>query len=55
MYLQEKGRLEAFYEKLRGAVDKDPSGYETLKGMFEKDVEEVEKEWREWVKGLKYD
>ena len=55
MWLQEKGLLEGFYEKFRGAQEKDASGYETLAGLFDKPIEEVEAEWREWVAGLKWE
>ncbi|MBI2921386.1 MAG: hypothetical protein HYY18_09915 [Planctomycetes bacterium] len=54
-YLQEKGLLEAYYEKFRDGVADDAGGYKTLVALLDKPVEEVEKEWREWVKGLKFE
>ena len=55
MYLQEKGLLETFYKKLRDGIEKDGMGYETLTGLFEKPVEEVEKDYQAWVGTLKFD
>ncbi len=53
LWLQEKGKLEAFYEKIRDGIDKDAKGWEALSAILDGKVEDAEKEWREWAKGLK--
>ncbi|MCE9583429.1 MAG: hypothetical protein K8T20_13165 [Planctomycetes bacterium] len=55
MWLQEKGKLEAFYVKIRDGVDKDAKGWEALSSVLDGKTEEAEKEWREWAKGLKWE
>ncbi|MCC6739584.1 MAG: hypothetical protein IT452_11120, partial [Planctomycetia bacterium] len=55
LWLQEKGKLEAFYEKFRDGFEKDPSGWEALSAVLDGKPEEAETEWREWAKELKRD
>ncbi|KAF0244976.1 MAG: hypothetical protein FD180_2016 [Planctomycetota bacterium] len=55
LWLQEKGKLETYYEKIRDGVEKDPKGLEALSAVLDGKMEEAEKEWREWAKGLKRD
>jgi len=38
-YLQEAGLLEKYYHAFRAAHQKDPSGYETLKAVLQRDEE----------------
>lgn len=55
LWLQEKGKLESFYEKIRDGIEKDPNGWEALSSVLDGRMEESEREWREWAKGLKRD
>ncbi|MEK7470011.1 MAG: hypothetical protein AAB074_21800 [Planctomycetota bacterium] len=53
MWLQEKGKLEEFYEKIRDGVEKDPKGWDALSAVLDGKMEEAEKEWREWAGRLR--
>ncbi len=55
MYLQEQGTLKEFYKTFKGRYEKveDKTGIKTLKDVMKKDVDEIEKEWKAWVKKLK--
>lgn len=55
LWLQEKGKLEAFYEKIRDGIEKDATGWDALSAVLDGKVEEAEKEWREWAGKLKRD
>jgi hypothetical protein len=55
MYMQEKGMLEDFYRTFRDRRDEDPTGLKFLKEAFApKSLADVDKEWRAWVKTLKF-
>jgi hypothetical protein len=55
-YLQEKRLLQKYYEQFKANREKDPSGFETLKAVVgPQKLEAFEKEWREWVTGLRFD
>lgn len=53
LWLQEQGKLEAFYEKFRDGAEKDPSGWEALSAVLDGKTEEAEAAWREWAGKLK--
>jgi hypothetical protein len=53
LYLQEQGRLEAFYREFRRTQAGDPRGEAALVAMFPgKTLEEVDREFRRWAGGL---
>lgn len=54
LYLQDKGKLGAFYKQFRGAVGDDPTGARTLADVLEvDDLAKFEPGWRKWVLALK--
>jgi len=55
MYMQEKGLLERLYKKFRDDFDSDPTGKKFVEEVFEKKIEEVERDWIDWVKTQKYE
>ena len=56
MYLQEQGKLPAFYKQLRENREQDETGLLTLKSLVgPQPLEEFEKQWRAWVLTLRFD
>jgi hypothetical protein len=56
MYLQEKGLLRRYYRAFRDRAADDPTGMETLKQVIgPQELGAFEKEWREWVMGLRFE
>jgi len=54
-YLQEKGRLVAFYHAFVAAHKADPTGYKTLQTVLgETDMDAFKKRWETFVLGLKF-
>jgi hypothetical protein len=65
MYMQEKGILPKFYKKFRDNFEQDKTGtkfvVELLSGiptnvgeeLHEKTIDEIDKEWREWIPKIK--
>jgi len=54
MYLQQIHRLDQFYKDLKSNHADDPTGIKTLEGIAHpKTLEAFEKDWREWVLGLR--
>jgi hypothetical protein len=54
-YLQEQGKLQAFYREFVRNQQTDPSGYKTLmKTLGTDDMEAFKKSWEEYVMGLKF-
>jgi hypothetical protein len=54
-YLQEKDLLVKFYNAFSRDVNKDPSGYETLKEILnESDMKDFKKRWEKWVLKLRF-
>jgi len=56
-YLQEAGLLEKYYHAFRAAHQKDPSGYETLKAVLQRDEEgmkQFQKQWEAWILRLEF-
>jgi len=53
MYLQEKKLLRKFYKKFRDHAKEDLTGAKFLVELLGKDLDEVETEWRAWVKTLR--
>lgn len=50
LYLQKKGLLGAYYRKFRGAIARDPTGLQTLRGLFEVEtLDAVDRDFRDWV------
>ena len=52
-YLQEKGKLHAFYDKF--VVDKDTTGQAALESVLGEDLATFEPQWRAWALALKSD
>ncbi len=54
-YLQEHGLLRKYYHAFVKNVDRDPTGYGTLKTVLgEKDVAAFKKRWQAWVLKLRF-
>lgn len=54
-YLQEQGKLVAFYKQFRAARDRDPSGYATLVSVLgERDMTAFQGRWERFVSGLEF-
>ncbi|MHC4097054.1 MAG: C39 family peptidase [Planctomycetota bacterium] len=54
-YLQEKDLLVKFYNAFSTNVNKDPSGYETLKKILnENNMKDFKKRWEKWVLKLHF-
>ena len=54
MYMQEHGLLKTFYQRFRDGCTEDPTGAETLRAVFGKPLDEIQKEWIAWAKNLKW-
>jgi hypothetical protein len=54
LYLQEQGKLTAFYEKFV-ADDKDPTGQAALESVLGEKLDTFEPRWRKWAVALKGD
>jgi hypothetical protein len=54
-YLQQQGKLTAYYTKFRDGHEDDPSGLETLKAVLgTKDLAAFDKQWQAWVLTLRF-
>ena len=54
-YLQEQNKLVEFYRSFRKDIDTDPTGYSTLvKTLGNPDMGEFQKEWEQYVLGLRF-
>lgn len=54
-YLQQQGKLRAFYKKFTLNAANDPAGYKTLRSVLEiNDWPAFEKSWRAWVMKLRF-
>lgn len=53
-YLQEEGRLRAFYRDFRRDAAKDPTGAATLRAHVGKDLGAFQRRWERWVLELRY-
>jgi hypothetical protein len=56
-YLQEQGLLRKYYHQFVAGQEKDPSGYETLKAILDRDekgMDQFKKEWEAYVLKLKF-
>lgn len=54
-YLQQQGRLRKFYHQFVKDVDKDPTGFETLKQVLgEADMDQFKKTWEAYVMKLRF-
>lgn len=54
LYLQHKGLLARFYKQFRNGVKADPTGAKTLVAVTGKSLPDLEREWVEWVKTLRF-
>jgi hypothetical protein len=55
-YLQEEGKLRAFYRAFRAAKATDPTGYDTLvAALGERDMAAFQRRWEAWVLTLRFD
>ena len=48
-YLYEKQLLRKFYDTFKETFDKDKTGKQAMEKTVGKPIEEIEKEWKEWV------
>jgi len=55
MYLQENGLLKKYYKAFRDNYNNDKTGKNTLEKITGKNLDELDKDYVEWVKGLKYE
>jgi hypothetical protein len=53
-WLQEHGRLRAYYRSFRSAHAVDPTGLETLRASLGRELADFEGEWGAWVSKLRY-
>jgi hypothetical protein len=54
-YLQEKGQLRRYYAEFRAHAKDDPTGLASLKRVIApQSLEDLEKDWRKWVMGLRF-
>jgi hypothetical protein len=54
LYLQEQGKLTAFYEKFTADKD-DPTGRKALEAVLGESIESFEPKWRKWAVALQGD
>lgn len=54
LYLQEKGLLKEFYTSFRDGYKEEKTGARALEKVTGKRVEDLEQEWIEWAKPLRY-
>ena len=54
MYLQENGQLIPFYKHFKATCKDDRTGAAALEKVTGKKLDDLEKEWREWVLKLRY-
>jgi hypothetical protein len=54
LWLQEQGRLIPFYKEFKASAKEDPTGGTALEKVAGKKLDELDKAWREWVLGLRY-
>jgi hypothetical protein len=53
-YLQQEGRLRAFYRDFRRDVGTDSSGLATLRAHVGEDLADFQRQWEGWVMTLRY-
>ena len=54
-WLQQTGRLTAFYRRFRASAGDDPSGLEALRRVLETaDLPAVQEDWERWILGLRF-
>ncbi|MCA9174143.1 MAG: hypothetical protein KDB14_06605 [Planctomycetales bacterium] len=54
-YLQERGKLQAYYHAFRKNADRDPSGYRTLQKLLDTDdMAKFQQQWEQRVLELRY-
>lgn len=53
-FLQEEGRLPAFYRDFRRDVERDPTGESTLRGHVGDDLDAFQRQWERWVLTLRF-
>ena len=53
-YLQEKKMLRKWYAKYRENYEEDKTGLKTLEEVYGENIDEFEKDWREFLKPLNY-
>jgi hypothetical protein len=54
LYLQENGQLTAFYTAFKAGRKEDSTGLAALEKATGKKLDDLEKSWREWVLGLRF-
>jgi len=55
LYLQEQGKLAAFYVRFRKGFRDDATGAGALEAVVGSELAELETRWKKWVAGLKYE
>jgi len=53
MYLYDKGLLKKWYDAFTAGFDRDPTGAAALEEVCGKPLEQIESEWKQWVRQLK--
>ena len=53
LYMQENKILPQFYKKFRDNYDEDNTGTKFVEELFKKTIEEIDKEWQDWVPKVK--
>ena len=54
-YLQEKDLLQSYYRQFRDHARDDPTGLKSLRDLIApQDLNDFEREWRQWVLGLRF-
>jgi hypothetical protein len=55
LFMQEKGILKNFYKSFRDGFNKDETGKKYLEQAFNKNIDEIDKDFVPWVKALRYE
>lgn len=53
-YLQQQGKLKAFYPQLKRDFEKDPTGQKALEAILGSPLDKIELVWRKWVLTLRF-
>jgi hypothetical protein len=53
LYLQERGKLIQYYKTFRDDYSEDRTGIRQLERVLERPLDEIERDWRRWVRRLR--
>ena len=51
-YIASKGRLDVWYDNLVATFPDDQTGVRALERTFDKPIDQIESEWKAWVRGM---